>query len=633
MQPVPGLLGVDADGEAVLFASADGISSSLHLAPLPDGHVIRSIPFDGGSAFLTADRLHVITSTQLIDLRTGAAHPLASGVGAPLAISPAGDWGIAIDYGPAANLGGLVAVNLADGTSRSLGVSSGVPRAAAIADDATRFFVVSVDGGVFDARITIEVRAVADGRLQRSIPIDQGAVIPEVYSARLPPTISTVGDLVLVRAGNVGHRVIRTSDGALLWSTSDGQAQLSPVEGIVATRSEDGDLWIETDVSSQRRVRELPVSDPRFDGGNDAWSPPAFAYTPDGAQAVIPHDRVITLTDGRGGQTALPFTRSTDWTGRGLFVGADEFVSIETVGPGINEGVRKRRLPGGEVTAELKTHEAQSEWDGDIVPSPNGRFLAVALPESVRILRASDLVEATFIQRDAGRIAWAPDGNSLLTTPDAHYRDTGRAPFGALHAIERWALDAAPLATYEVPFIPTFATFTADGRTIVATGREGTVNTDPDQFASITWSDPLQAAVIDVATGVVTPTATAPVAVDASLRFATDWLRVERLADRAPVASFDLPAQQSDADSVVAGIDVRSRSIHPPVFSPDASLVTGWADDVRGVILYSSATGARVQGLNFSTFGAGALAFAPDGRRLAASEWSRGPLQLWCAGR
>jgi hypothetical protein len=146
----------------------------------------------------------------------------------------------------------------------------------------------------------------------------------------------------------------------------------------------------------------------------------------------------------------------------------------------------------------------------------------------------------------------------------------------------------------------------------------------------------MQSAVIDVATGTASPIEATPIATDANRNFATDLFSLERLADAAKLATLNLPSTEpvSGPDDLqawlVAGVDRRDRSFHPPVFSPDASLVTGFAP--TQLVLYSTATGALVQTMPLTSTGAGMLAFSPDGRRIAANQWGRdGATQFWCA--
>ena len=449
------------------------------------------------------------------------------------------------------------------------------------------------------------------------------------------PLISNVGDYVLVRTGTLGYRVLSVSTTLMLWSTSDRQAQLSPVEGVVASRDDDAAPWVEWDFLAQTRAGQRPASDPppAVNGYPDAFAP-ALAYTPDGVSAVLASANALWLSTASSSPTRLPFV-GMGWGGRGVFVGGDEIASIELAGSSFEVGVRKRRLPGGEVSAEVITQESQSEWDGDIAPSPDGRLVAVALPGRIRLLRASDLSEVALNPNAAGRVSWAPDGNAYITTPDVHYRDPGRPPLEARHTVARWALDGGLIATYELPFIPTFATFTSDGRAIVATGRDGIVGTN-STTSVIIWSGVTQSAVIDVTTGAASPLEATPVATDMSRDFAYDLFSIERLTEAAKLSTLHLPPTEpvSGPDDfqtwLVAGVDQRLRSFHPPVFSPDASLVTGFAPGE--LVLYSSATGAQVQTLPLADTGAGMLAFSPDTRRLAANQWGRdGGTQFWCA--
>jgi hypothetical protein len=631
MSPLPEMLGIDAAGEAVLLSSAIEHGATVHLAALPAGQVVRSIELQDDSAVLTPDRQHVITASSLIDLRSGVAQPLAPWANSDvLALSPAGDFAVAVEERPPTEPSAIDAVGTADGVRRQICALFGRPIAATVSADGTRVFVLTVDG--LDNHLSVEIRHIADGSLEAGIgPLAESDVDPSAET----PLISNVGDYLLVRTGTPGYIVLKVSTTLMIWSTTDRQAQLSPVEGFVASRDENAAPWIEWDFLTQARSGQRPASDP---AATISLYPGAFAptlaYTPDGAEAVLVSSSALWLSTTNPSPTRLPFV-GTGWGGRGAFVASDEIVSVELVGSGFEVGVRKRRLPGGEVLGEVITTESQSEWDGDIEQSPDGRLLAVALPGSVRLLRAGDLSEVGLNPNAGGRVSWAPSGSAYITTPDVHYRDPGRPLLEARHTVELWALDGGLTATYQLPFIPTFATFTSDGRAVVATGRDGVVGTN-STTSVINWSGPTQSAVIDVATGRASPLEVTPIATDANRNFATDLFSVERLADGANLATLNLPPTEpvSGPDDLqawlVAGVDRRDRSFHPPVFSPDASLVTGFAP--TQLVLYSTATGARVQTIFLTSTGAGMLAFSPDGRQIAANQWGRdGATQFWCA--
>ena len=116
MTPLPELLGVDAAGEAVLLSSAIERGASLYLAALPGGQVVRSIQLDDAAAVLAADRQHVITSTSLVDLRSGVAQPLAPWASQDvLALSPSGDFAVAVEDSLPTEPSALDAVRTADG--------------------------------------------------------------------------------------------------------------------------------------------------------------------------------------------------------------------------------------------------------------------------------------------------------------------------------------------------------------------------------------------------------------------------------------------------------------------------------------------------------------------------------------
>jgi hypothetical protein len=276
-------------------------------------------------------------------------------------------------------------------------------------------------------------------------------------------------------------------------------------------------------------------------------------------------------------------------------------------------GVTKRAVPSGEVLAELSSEEIQSEWQGDIALAPDGQTLAVAFPDRVHLLRSADLRELAVIPRAAGRVAWSPDGAALMTTPDLHYRDAGRPASDPPAALDVWTVEGDLQGTFQLPFVPFFATFTADGLGIVATGQSSEQHEDAAQSGGISrvdFSGTAQSVGIDRATGATHALGWVPVVVDADRHFVTDLHTVVRLRDDAPVATLDDPAFATDDPVLYRRL---------PEFSPDASLVAGIAmppNSFPMLLLYASANGKKLGSLAVDINALRTLAFSPDGLQL-----------------
>jgi hypothetical protein len=653
---VPELIGVDADGDAVLIATGFGQNASLHLFSLRTGRVMRTLNIDGATGVLTADRLHVITPTALVDLRAGSSlksPPPTIWNDDLLAVSPSGDVLIGwVSDTFHVNGRRIVLKQVADGSLRDLPLSdSDEPFAAVVADDGQRFFLL------FDRyrpslgfAVTIEVRQSSDGTLEREIVASNEVPVPGASGrdGQLNPQLTTSGDLLLVNLKAVGYRAFRVSDGALVWSPGPDvkQAQLSPQVGVVISRASDTASWQERDLQAGRVVGTFApsqVESTRQDSG--ASLRPLLALGPDGSEVVFHREGTLWSGHSDASTSPLPFVSDNgQWAGRSIFVTPSEVVTVEITGANTGIGVRKRAVPGGEMLAEMSSGESQTEWDGDIAVSPDGHLIAVAFPDNVHVLRATDLTEMGVIQRAAGRVAWSSDGTVLLTTTDLHYRDRGRPSPEVRASLDVWVPDGRRLRTYDLPFIPMFATFTADGRSIVATGRQGNLPHVDGGFEQVLLSGPLQSVKIDRATGQTTSTPLAALATDSGGRYGTDLRSIIRLNDGAAIASLDLPvangsnASASDLPPVAGEVPARHRA----VFSPDAALVADLAspsnEALSQLVIYEAATGKRLQtvpllaGSEYLNL-LGTLAFSPDGRRLAAQAWggSTGNLHFLCA--
>jgi WD40 repeat protein len=135
-------------------------------------------------------------------------------------------------------------------------------------------------------------------------------------------------------------------------------------------------------------------------------------------------------------------------------------------------------------TATLRAEESQSEWNGEILLSPDEQRVAVVFPDSIRILDATTLEPIASLPTGAGAIAWSPDGRYLAATPDLHYRDLGRPAYVPTKTLTFWSSTSGKLeASFATPTYAQSVAFSADGTKVVGSGRELQVTT-PEPGAS-----------------------------------------------------------------------------------------------------------------------------------------------------
>jgi hypothetical protein len=656
MNPRPDVIGVDGDGEVVLLARSVWFAerkSSIHLFSTRTGRVTRSISLGTDVAVLTADRHHVLTATDLVDLATGDAKHLATpldpspaGDVKVLAVGPAGDFAVVADTGPAATR--IVVRGLIDGAEREVATLAAGPQvtAAAVSDDGRRFHLFvreETPPGSRTWRFTLETRAVSNGDLEREILLADAVALKPFIEGTVVwnPRLATTGDYVLASVPGVGFVAHRISDGQRVWTAAPDvftEAYLSPRAGVVLFASDAMGPWTERDMEAGRDIGTFPgtwMEGVKELGVLTMWGYPAL--WPDGTHTVLPLEWSLELGHEDGTSEPLPFRGSWGW-GRRVFVAEDQVVTVET-DPKVRLVVRKRAIPGGEILMETHAPGFQSTWTGDAALSPDGRQLAIAAVDRVQILRTADLGLVAELPTIAGRMFWAPDGKALAVTP-AVQSHLGSTPTVVHDALDIWGVDGRVERSIALPFVPVFAVFSADGRSILTSGRTGMAFNDPltdgKTFEErVLLSGAVQGAWIDRATGATRALASAPLAVDPEGHFADDLTSIVRLADGAPIAALDLPVGvpplPEDQEPHVAGVWLASSAQSPPEFSPDGALVSGIANAVDGgneVILYASATGRRVQTFPVSEANAATLTFSPSGRVLTIE--SPGGLELYC---
>jgi hypothetical protein len=635
MEHRPELLGIDADGDVVLLAAGFASTESIHLYSRTRGRVVRTINVGASVGTLTGDRLHVLTPIGIVDLRTGGLRVWAAG-GTPgtglMAAGPAGEPVLSAQGDGSSTGPPWFGATYLDGRRLELALPAGAQAlAAAVTGDGQRAVVHFSANGVRGTALA--VLRLSDGALERQIPVWDGT--PGGVHHDFGPLLAISGDVALVNIADVGYRAFRISDGALLWARGPeiAQAVLSPEPGVLAFRSDTAGPWVKSDVVGGRALGTFAASEAsNASSDQSVFARPLLAFSPDGSELAFALGDGLSIGRADGSATPLPF-RQGGWAGQAAFVSATEVVSVEMASssPTFEIAVRKHGVPGGEILAEFTSGESQSEWDGDIAVSPDGRAIAVAFPDSTRLLWTADLSPIGIIPTAASRVAWSSDGTRVLTTPDRHYRDVGRPPPELHAAVDVWTLSGKLDRTYPLPFVPFFATFTGDGRTIVATGRAANPVDSTVSMPRIVLTGPLQSARIDRETGDTRVPDANVLAADPSGRFGTDLSSLIRLVDGHPIASLvgPLPGVVPAAGADGPGVG-EARGYHAPIFSPDGALLVGVDPIAEGtlpqLVFIAPASGERVQTFPLQACGEAdadvvTLAFSPDGRRLAVGPW------------
>jgi hypothetical protein len=127
--------------------------------------------------------------------------------------------------------------------------------------------------------------------------------------------------------------------------------------------------------------------------------------------------------------------------------------------------------PPTDVVDPSLADERQSEWQGQVVVSPDEQRVAAILPDSVRVVDAASLAPLATIRVAAGMVAWSPDGRYLALTPDVHYRDTGRPPLLPRADVVLWdSLSGGTPTRFPAPVVPVKIAFDDQGKKIVGWG-------------------------------------------------------------------------------------------------------------------------------------------------------------------
>jgi WD40 repeat protein len=121
--------------------------------------------------------------------------------------------------------------------------------------------------------------------------------------------------------------------------------------------------------------------------------------------------------------------------------------------------------------AVFQPGEKQSQWQGQVLLSPDEGRVAVVFPDSIAVLDVTTLAPLVRISSGAGAIAWSPDGRYLAATPDLHYRDFGRPPYTPAQEVVIWDASSGQVAArFPVPVYPEIVAFDGSGAKLVGRG-------------------------------------------------------------------------------------------------------------------------------------------------------------------
>ena len=276
-------------------------------------------------------------------------------------------------------------------------------------------------------------------------------------------------------------------------------------------------------------------------------------------------------------------------------------------------------IGGGPLTHALdpdSSNERQTEFQGQIVVSPDEQRVAAVLPDTVRVVDAATLAPLATIPSGAGMVAWSPDARYLVSTPDLHYRDAGRTPFVPRAEVTLWdALSGRVAGKFAVPVVPIKVAFDDQGNQLVGWGYSSVVAEGNDGFVFFRTSGDRISFDVDLATGrsVVSPM---PPFVSATRELVATSTSIIRVSTRDVVSSVAVP------------------SISSAVFSGDGSMLLGLTGNLDSQVplrLFGVKDGHLIASTGELYFpGRTAFALSRDGRRMAVGNSENGGVVVYC---
>jgi WD40 repeat protein len=466
------------------------------------------------------------------------------------------------------------------------------------------------------------------GELITAVAYDDGRLV------KLPG-----GAILLAAQDGVGGLAWSPDDRDLLVTGGDGTGpggavQLWEVESASLLASSDGDaMWAVFRPDGSGFVTWLPGKAVE----RDLTGAQTFSFDHDeGAIAVGPQGRILTsdlngtsleVVDHAGVQSSWrqasrPWSRSalaaTDDAVLAILVDWDVVNSVDPSYPMMLARFEVGR-PGP--VAVFQPGEHQSQWQGQVLLSPDERRVAVVFPDSIAVLDATTLAPLARISSSAGAIAWSPDGRYLAATPDLHYRDFDRPPYTPAEEVVIWdASSGEAAARYPVPVYPEMVAFDASGAKLVGWGQPSLGGMPPTDGSVFVLAPPgpvtgyfpqgnPSSFALDTTSGEISATNLPPfVAATRELVATADG--VFRISTEERISSFPAP-------QVASG-----------VFSGDGSLFFGFSTDDTGVSevrLFGVADGHVVSDGLTGAVPPITAALSHDGRRLAG-DWT-----VYCA--
>lgn len=186
--------------------------------------------------------------------------------------------------------------------------------------------------------------------------------------------------------------------------------------------------------------------------------------------------------------------------------------------------------------ATFRASEMQSEWDGDIQLSPDGKRLAAVFPDSVRILDAATLALRATVASEAGAVVWSPDGRYIATTPNLHYRDPGKTPVVLSKTVRLWDAASGRLAArFDTPTYAAAVAFDETGARLRGWGTDIEV-TSAGEFIQIHTVGESIAFDVDLLTGAAAAISQRPF-VGSARELVAVGASISRISTGAPVST------------------------------------------------------------------------------------------------